>query len=459
MTADRRTVVTRSPLGLRLVAGFVGVAVIAVFVLAGLTLWRTKHTVGRLAGDRQQATADAIALTLALAYQQGGGWAGAEPHSAEMLAVQVRAALTVLDADGRVVELRTPMGHTPQLEQIVRGVDRRAPVVVDGRRVGTAVVTFTSGELAVAETHVRDALRGTVLLGAIGAALVAVAIAIPLARRVIRPLARVTDTARRLGDGDVTARVGDHDAPGELGTLAVTFDEMADRLQAHETTRHNLTADIAHELRTPLTILQGSCEEIIDGIAEPSMERFVQMHDDVMRLRRLVDDLGTLADADAAGTEPMLRHERCDLAAVAGQVADSMMPLIEANHHQLTQHLESVTVDGDPVRLAQIVTNLLSNAIKYTPPGGHIDLDVRRHSQQPLVTVTVADDGPGISAADRPHAFERFYRADSARPVAGSGIGLAVVDQLVRAHRGHVEIADTTIGTTVIVTLPASSNG
>jgi two-component system, OmpR family, sensor histidine kinase BaeS len=354
------------------------------------------------------------------------------------------------------------MGHTPQLEQIVRGVDRRAPVVVDGRQVGTAVVIFTSGELAVAETHVRDALRGTVLLGAIGAALVAVAIAIPLARRVIRPLARVTDTARRLGDGDITARVGDHDAPGELGTLAVTFDEMADRLQAHETTRHNLTADIAHELRTPLTVLQGNCEEIIDGIAEPSMERFVQMHDDVLRLRRLVDDLGTLADADAdadaAGTEPMLRRERCGLAAVAGHVADSMMALIEANQHQLTRHLESVTVDGDPVRLAQIVTNLLSNAIKYTPPGGHIDLDVRSDPQQRLVTLTVADDGPGISATDRPHAFERFYRADSA-PVARSGIGLAVVDQLVRAHRGHVEIADTTTGTTVTVTLPSSSNG
>lgn len=456
MTAEHRPIV-RSPLALRLVAAFVAVAIAAVFVLAGLTLWRTRHTVGRLADERQQATADAIAQTLALGYQQDGGWDGTDPHPAMMVAVQAGASLTVLDQQAAPLQLRSRMGNMPAMATVTDGVERRAPIVVDGRTVGTAVVTFTRGELGQAERHVRDALSGTVLIGALIAAVVALAVAIPLARRVVRPLGRITAVARRLGDGDASARVDDHGAPGELGTLAFAFDEMADRLQAHETTRRNVAADVAHELRTPLTLLQGSCEEVIDGIAPPDLGRFVQLHDDVLRLRRLVDDLGTLADADAAATEPRLDHDRCDLADVAAQVADSLAALLDAHQHTVVRHLTSVEVNGDPVRLAQVVANLLTNAIKFTPPGGHIDLDVCPVGDGTQARLTVSDNGPGIAPADRPHVLERFYRAEPTRHIAGSGIGLAVVHQLVHAHGGTITIGDSAPGATFVVTLPASS--
>ena len=456
MTAERRIATVRSPIGLRLVAGFVAVAVAAVFVLVGLTLWRTKHTVGQLASERQQARAEAIAQTLAIAYEQNDGWENVDPHPAMMLAVQAGAGLVVLDVDGEVLELRSSMGEMLDIDNSGHGPERRASIVIDGQKIGTTVVTFASGELAQAEIHVRDALRGTVLIGALAAAIVAVAVAVPLSRRIVRPLRRVTDAARRLGEGDSTARVGDHDAPGEIGALAATFDSMAERLTAHETVRRNLTADIAHELRTPLTILQGNYEEIIDGITEPTLERFVQMHDDVLRLRRLVDDLGTLADADAATTEHDLRRERCDLSVIAARVADSMTPMIDAHQHQLQRNLHSVFVNGDPARLGQVVTNLLANAIKYTAPGGHLVIEVRPSVDQRSAILSVADDGPGINAEDRPHIFERFYRANSARATAGSGIGLAVAQQLVVAHRGQIELAPTSIGTTIVVTLSAS---
>lgn len=455
VTADQPAATLRSPLGLRLVAGFVAVAVAAVFVLAGLTLWRTKHTVSQLAGERQQATADAIAQTFALAYEQNGGWPGDDSHPGMMLAVQAGAELTVIDADGKILDLQSRRGNMPIEEISGDGPERRAEIVVGGNAVGTVVVKFASGELALAEMHVRDALQGTVLIGALIAAFVALAVAVPLARRIIRPLRRVTDAVRRLGEGDSTARVGDHDAPGEIGTLARTFDSMAERLTAYETVRRNLTADIAHELRTPLTLLQGNCEEIIDGITEPTLDRFVQIHDDVLRLRRLVDDLGTLADADAATTEHDLRRERCDLAIIAANVADSMTPMINAHQHQLQQRLHSVFVDGDPARLGQVVTNLLSNAIKYTAPGGHLVLEVQPSVNQRSAILSVTDDGPGIDAEDQPHIFERFYRAESARATGGSGIGLAVAHQLVVAHHGHINLAPTISGTTIVVTLPA----
>ncbi len=455
VTADRHWV--RSPLGTRLVAGFVAVAVAAVFVVAGLTLWRTKHSVGQLARERQQATADVIAGTLGLAYQQSRGWESFDAHPAMMLAIQAGASLNVLNTDGRTIELRHTMDNMAPMAVDAHGPTRTSPITVNGQQVGTAEVTFVSGELAQAEMHVRDALSGTVLIGSLAAAIVALLVAIPLARLIIRPLRRVTDAARRLGEGDATARAGGHDAPGEIGTLNRTFDTMATRLQANEVARRNLAADMAHELRTPLTLLQGGCEEIIDGISEPTMEHFVQMHDDVLRLRRLVDDLGTLAAADAALAGPGLSTQRCDLADIAANAADALRPLLDAHQHQLLRHLEPATVVGDPTRLDQIVTNLLTNAIKFTPAGGRIELIVHHDPTNHLTSLTVSDNGPGIALEDRKRVFERFYRSETTRPIAGSGVGLAVVDQLVTAHGGSVSITDTSIGTTIVVTMPGAA--
>jgi len=178
------------------------------------------------------------------------------------------------------------------------------------------------------------------------------------------------------------------------------------------------------------------------------------MHDDVLRLRRLVDDLGTLAEADAALAGPKVAVEQCDLADIAAGAADALRPFAEANQQQINLHLERAIIDGDSTRLTQIVLNLLTNAIKFTPSGGAIALDVRQSTTGRQATLTVSDNGPGIPAQDRPHVFERFYRADATRSVAGSGIGLAVVAQLVKAHNGTVEIIDTTTGATVVVAFP-----
>ncbi len=444
----------RSPLGRRLVVAFVTIAVTAVLVFAGLTLWRTKHTVGRLADDRRTEAAETIARTIALSYQQTGSWTTTDIHPASMLAVQAGATITVTDAVGHTLTLPSSMGPmnmaTPDLGPAA--LTKRVPVIVDGSTIATVNVGFTNGELALAEQHVRDALRGTVALGALVAALAAIAVAVPLSRRIIAPLTRITDTARRLGNGDAFARVADHEAPGELGVLAATFDEMAERLQAHEQTRRNLTADLAHELRTPLTLLQGSCEELIDGAVQPDMARFVDLHDDILRMRRLVDDLATLADADTATTEGTTSHQPIDLAATASIATDRLRDLIAANDHQLVTDLHPVTVHGDRTQLVQIITNLLTNAIKYTPPGGTIHVRVASDPATSMGVLTVTDNGPGIDDHDRPHVFERFYRADQTRHITGTGIGLAVAQQLVTAHHGTISIDPTTAGTTIKAT-------
>lgn len=435
-------------------AGFSLAAVAAVLAFAGLTLWRTRATVDDLTRDRQQATADAIADTLALAYRTSGSWDHVDVHPAEMLAAQADADLSVTDPAGSDLDLHSSMGPMPGVRATAAsGPQRSAEILVDGRHIGTVRLTFTETDVAEAETHVRDTLRSTVLIGALLAAVAAALVAMPLAARIVRPIRRITDTAARLGSGDGAARAGGHDAPGELGELASTFDDMAERLGAHDAARRNLAADVAHELRTPLTLLQGSCEEVLDGIAEPTIERFAQMHDDLLRIRRIVDDLGHLADADAALAEQRLTLlTRCDLADIAGRAAAIVAPMIDGNDQPLVRHLDSVTVHGDPHRLEQIVVNLLTNAAKYSPAGSSITIATRGHRDH--ATITVADHGAGIPDDELPRIFERFYRGADARTTAGSGIGLAVVDQLVRAHGGSTTVASSADGTTFTINLP-----
>ncbi len=460
MTAEHR--IRRSPLTIRLTAAFVLVAVAAVIALAALTLWRTKHTVGRLADERQQATADSIAATLALGYRQAGGWDGVDVHPAVMIALQADATVTVIDPAGNEVTLHNSMPAMPAMNTTAAthggGPVVTADVVVDGTTVGATKVTFATSELASAERHVRDALSGTVLLGALTAAAVAASVAVPLSRRIIRPLQTVTQTARLVGDGDPTARVGHHDAPGELGDLARAFDDMADRIEATDTARRNVVTDLAHELRTPLTILQGSCEEIIDGIAAPTLERFVEMHDDILRLRRLVDDLNTLADADAAAADQELSRHPCDLADIARAVASELDGVIANHRHLLHLDLAPAVTRGDAIRLRQVITNLLTNAIKYTPDGGHVEVTTSTDADRGCVTLRVSDDGPGIEPHDQPHLFERFYRSATHRSIAGSGIGLAVVERIVTAHHGVVRVVPSEKGAEFEVQLPLATS-
>jgi two-component system sensor histidine kinase BaeS len=253
--------------------------------------------------------------------------------------------------------------------------------------------------------------------------------------------------------GDRTVRVGDVRAPGELGELAAAFDGMADAVDREDRLRRGLVADVAHELRTPLALLQGTLEAMTDGVVEATPSQLSALHDDVLRLGRIVTDLEALASAEAASVRLELRP--VDLGEVAAQSLASLRPHFEAAALQVDTALAPVVVDADPQRLGQVVTNLLTNALKYTPPGGRVE--VRVTTDRDTAQLTVRDNGPGIPPDELPHVFRRFWRGDAGRNVTGSGIGLTVVAELIRAHRGTVEVESPAGGgTSVVVTLPSA---
>jgi signal transduction histidine kinase len=222
----------------------------------------------------------------------------------------------------------------------------------------------------------------------------------------------------------------------------------ADRL------RRDMTADIAHELRTPLTVIQGNLEAVLDGVYPADAEHLEPVLRKTQLLRRLVEDLRTLALADAG--ELVLHPAATDIGDLVERAIADFGAQAQADNVALTSQLPTQLppVTGDASRIEQVLGILLDNALRHTPADGQVTLQVRRVDGE--TWVSVHDTGQGIPAEDSPHVFDRFYRARSERErPEGSGLGLAIARAIINAHGGRIW-AESEIGrgTTIIFALP-----
>ncbi|WP_370328481.1 HAMP domain-containing protein, partial [Euzebya sp.] len=295
----------RGSLALRLAAAFVTVAIAAVVVLAVLIVVATDAETRQLLDREHRIATDSAAAAAARAHADAGGWTDADLDTTAAVAASAEARLVVTGPDGEVVaaptdqlaEMMAAMHGVATVEQ-PRGRPFTADVVVDGEGVGTVSLTFPTAHGGPTD-QLRSALWRTAVIGTLLATAVALGVAVVVARRLTRPVTALTDAASRLAAGNTTARA-DVAAPGELGVLAHTFDDMADRLETTARAHRQMVADIAHELRTPLAILHGETEALLDGVTQPDDAALASLHDEIVRLTRLVGDLETLAAADAA---------------------------------------------------------------------------------------------------------------------------------------------------------------
>jgi signal transduction histidine kinase len=327
--------------------------------------------------------------------------------------------------------------------------------VVNGLKVGHVRVWAYGPGALLTDRDVQ--FRSGSLSALVIAALVAIALASSAgfwyARRLTRPIAAITNTARALRGGDRQARTGLHGGD-EIAVLGRTFDEMADSIEADRELERRLTADVAHELRTPLQAIQAIVEAIQDGVLPADEERLATLHHETVRLARLADGILELTRLER-GSVPF-DLQRIELATPVRAAAESHVALIEAHELAFSTHLQSgVWVTADADRLQQAVGNLLSNAARYTPAGGSIELVLRTEPGCAFIEVT--DTGIGIAEEDRARVFSRFWRADAARATAtgGLGIGLAVTKEIVERHRGQILIEQPAAGgTRFVIRLP-----
>ncbi len=278
----------------------------------------------------------------------------------------------------------------------------------------------------------------TLIAVALMAAGVASLIGLVIASRMVRPLARLEETAAAVARGELQARSGLGARADEIGSLGRSFDAMAADLEATEVARRRFFQDAAHELKTPLAVIDATTSAVIDGVYAHEDRHLETIRDQSRLLARIVDDLRTVSLADA-GVLPLDR-QAVAMAPLLASVARDMGARAAVSGISIeTRATEAGTVSADPDRLRQVIVALVDNAVRHTPAGGWIRLEARR-SGAGVLTVAVTDSGPGIAPEDLPHVFERFYQADPARDrsTGSSGLGLAIVRAVVEAHGGHV---------------------
>ena len=277
-----------------------------------------------------------------------------------------------------------------------------------------------------------------------------------LAARIAEPIRRLAAAAERVARGERGVRVSLAGAD-ELRNVSASFNAMAATLERAETQRREFVSDIAHELRTPVATIDGYLEGLADGVVAFEPATWRMLRDQTSRMRRLIDDLATLARADEGRID--LRIERLDLAAVLQQAADAARAGYDDKRVGLAVSSESTALDADPERLAEILANLLENALRHTLAGGAVTITGSRESSR--VRIAVEDTGEGIPPDELDRVFERLHRVDPSRSrsTGGSGLGLAISRALVHAHAGTIHAASrgTGHGTRIEIDLPATT--
>ena len=362
-----------------------------------------------------------------------------------------------LDRTGAVVfAIGASAGREAELVRITRGVAPYEVVVTDddvaavrimtpGMRVGpvgdgrTAAVTelVLVNDTNIDRGAILDFVQNMAVVAGVSLVVLLV-LALVVLHVGLRPLAEMAQAADAIAEGSREERLPISDRNSETDRLAAAVNRAFEAQAQAEARARAFAADASHELRTPVATISGWLELYRQGglRGDDVGQALARIEDEVARIRLLVEELGLLARLD---TGRPLDDEPLDLA----RLAESVVEDAHVMYSDLDIALEApdrLTVVGDAPRLQQVLRNVVGNAVQHTPPGTRVRLTLFRDGDQ--VRVDVEDNGPGISAADLPRLFERFWRAEASRSrdYGGSGLGLAIVQAIVRAHGGRVTV-------------------
>ncbi len=376
----------------------------------------------------------------------------------------------LLDARGRPM---SSSGTLPELAGVPLPTQEDPTLVtVGGYRLVQRVLSkdglphFTvrvGASLAMVEADVRTLTR-LMLAAGVMILFVAPVLGYWLAGRATRPLARIITTAGRLRPSHMEERLPIRGTLDELDQLSLTINRFLDLLGDYLERNREFVANAAHELRSPLAAVQSSVEVTLntDRTVEEYQDLLYEIADQCGQLRVLVNQLLLLAETDAVRFPLEKRPVR--LGPLVEKSIDMFRGAAEERGIQFAADIrDDVLIEGDADRLRQVVNNLIDNSLKFTPRGGQVVVTLRHNPAQHVVVMKVADTGIGISPADLPHVFERFYRGDKSRQrenlTYGNGLGLSICQAIVTAHCGTIRVESSVgRGATFIVTLPLSTD-
>jgi len=313
-------------------------------------------------------------------------------------------------------------------------------VAIDTLAAGYFVTLMEKYNISPKPAHAMfvDAIHRYLLWVSLAAVILSVILSYLMMRRVLAPLTQMNAITREIAAGKFSLRVP-ATTEDEVGQLARAFNRMSESLEKIENLRRNLMIDVAHELRTPLTNIRGYLEALNDGVLPPSSKTFSMLQDETLRIVQLVEDVLQLAKADAAHDN--LKLESVDVIDIIRDVRHAYRYAFDERsiHVHMDMPSEPVMVSADRNRLARVFRNLADNAARHTPHDG--DVMVRVEPGAETIRICYQNSVEGLTAKDLPHIFERFYRGEKSRSRqhGGAGIGLAIVKELIEAHKGTVD--------------------
>jgi two-component system, OmpR family, sensor histidine kinase SaeS len=306
---------------------------------------------------------------------------------------------------------------------------------------------------------------GLLLLLLAFAAVISLAFAYVVAGELTAQIRQLSSAARRLALGELDTRVGQHGSD-EIGRLAASFDDMAERLEqafvqqrALEASRRELITAVSHDLRTPLATTRAMVESLADGVVtEPAdVQRYLRLIlQETQHLSGLIDDLFELSQIESGALR--LQRMPLDVAELVSETVAAYQVAASDHDIRLQEEVSTTQIQADPERLQRVLRNLLDNALRHTPPGGVIQVQAAAASVD-AVRVTVSDSGPGVPEPELERIFDRFYRGEPSRrrETGGAGLGLAIARGLVQAHHGRIWAERSALGgMAVSLVLPVS---
>ena len=468
----------------RLIVGFTLVLLVSLLGVSLYVHYAAEREIERFQQEVERARAERIQKVVNQYYENNKDLSGIGP-TLEQAKWLYNWNIEVTDAEGKPIALVSgfkPALETTDKQRIASAYDKyqNPPFGPDARRKAGEGRRFGKHIYKVQDRDKKDVasiamgpadfpgdvpeppmsrllatLDASLVWTGIAAGIVGIALVSLLSRRALLSIGVLRGAARTFGGGEYSHRAPKL-GPHEIGELGETFNSMADDIQRAERQRLNLMADVAHELRTPLSNIQGYVEAMKDGIINPSDETLESIHQQVLQLNHLVEDVKLLSLIDAGALR--LNFERAAVGdvlkrSVRGFVAKARSKEIRLN----TEIAEDIPpVRMDTARILQVVDNLLENAVRHTPHGGEVT--VRAGMVPPdEVFIAVEDTGDGIPDDVIDTVFDRFRRADPSRTrtTGGAGLGLAIAKNLVDAHGGRIEAESRPGGgTTFRFTIP-----
>ncbi|MBK5244385.1 MAG: HAMP domain-containing histidine kinase [Eubacteriaceae bacterium] len=257
-----------------------------------------------------------------------------------------------------------------------------------------------------------------------------------IAKRLSKPIGNVIEGAKKISSGEYETKIEKESSTTEIIELTDAINSLGQGLGRQETLRKQMSSDIAHELRTPISILQSHLELMIDGIWEADKKRLENLHNESVRLGKLVDELGKIAKLESENL--VLNKVKLDMNEISLDVLRTVESEFFKKKITLTYDGEEALTEVDSDKIKQVMMNLLLNALKYTDPEGTVKVSVKKASSK--ILVSIEDNGIGIPEENLENVFERFYRVDKsrARNSGGTGIGLAIAKVIIEAHGGKI---------------------